>query len=214
MPNPIRPVWVLSSQKPIIRLLARHQYQRLRDTRSSRAATAAITSSHPRNAQSSLPNSSQRPLSLLPLGLLIRSYLFATFSSSQFFLGPSIRVLSVLAHSKSLLLNPARNPLLHYVLKKTFYSHFCAGETPEEVQKTIEGLKRIGYHGVVLTYGKETVVAKGYEASLERTTEDLDAKAEVESWKDGTLETIRLAEKEDMVALRYSGHRTLGRPKC
>ena len=88
------------------------------------------------------------------------------------------------------------------MLKKTLYSHFCAGETPKEVQKTMERLKKIGYHGVVLTYGKETVVDEGDRVSVEGNKEDLAAKAEVESWKNGILETVKLAEKGDMVALR------------
>ena len=67
----------------------------------------------------------------------------------------------------------------------------------------MEGLKRIGYHGVVLTYGKEAVLEEGDEASTGTNAEDLAAKTEVETWKDGTLETVRLAEKQDMVALRY-----------
>lgn len=63
-------------------------------------------------------------------------------------------------------------------------------------------MKRIGYHGVILTYGKETVLEKGDEAALEGSVEDLAAKREVDSWKDGTLATLRLAERGDMVALR------------
>ncbi len=75
-----------------------------------------------------------------------------------------------------------------------------------EVQKTMEGLKRIGYHGVILTYGKETVPDRASGSSAEGNVEDLAAKAEVESWKNGTLETVRLAERGDMVALRYWDH--------
>ena len=68
----------------------------------------------------------------------------------------------------------------------------------------MERLKKIGYCGVILTYGKETVLENGDEASAEGRTEDLAAKAEVALWKDGILETVRLAERGDMVALRYS----------
>ena len=66
----------------------------------------------------------------------------------------------------------------------------------------MEDLKRIGYYGVVLTYGKETAVDERDKTSAEENIVDLAAEAELKTWKNGTLETVRLAEKGDMVALR------------
>jgi len=42
----------------------------------------------------------------------------------------------------------------NWMLRKTFYGHFCAGETPEEVQKTIEKLRASGI-GAILDYAAE-----------------------------------------------------------
>jgi len=199
---PLRALRALRSGKTVARLTIRNQYQTLHETHSPRTATTTATQADPKTITSPILKTSERPLSLLPFGLLVRSYVFAALSSNPIFLNPSLRLLSIFAHSKSALLNPDRNPLLRYILKRTFYSHFCAGETSKEIQKTTEGLKRIGYHGVILTYGKETVLETGDEASSEGNVEDLAAKREVDSWKIGILETLRLAGRGDMVALR------------
>ena len=155
-----------------------------------------------------LPTISQpsRPLSLLPLPILLRSYALTALSSYPLLLSPSLRLLSFVAHSPSALLNPDRNPLLHYLLKKTFYAQFCAGETRTEVQKTVKGLKSIGYKGVILAYGKEIVLKKGEKVDISSTqAADLTADEEVHSWKQGTLETVQMAEEGDMIALKFSG---------
>ena len=155
-----------------------------------------------------LPTISQpsRPLSLLPLPILLRSYALTALSSYPLLLSPSLRLLSFVAHSPSPLLNPNRNPLLHYLLKKTFYAQFCAGETRTEVQKTVKELKSMGYKGVILAYGKEIVLGRGDKVDISSAQPaDPAADEEVQSWKRGTLETVQMAEEGDMVGLKFSG---------
>lgn len=155
-----------------------------------------------------LPTISQpsRPLSLLPLPVLLRSYALTAVSSYPLLLSPSLRLLSLVAHSPSALLNPDRNPLLHYLLKKTFYAQFCAGETKSEVQKTVKGLKTMGYKGVILAYGKEIVLEKGEKVDISSPqSADPTAENDVQDWKEGTLKTIRMAEEGDMIGLKFSG---------
>ena len=125
---------------------------------------------------------------------------------------PSLRVLSYLASSHSPLLNPDRNPALHYVLRKTFYAQFCAGETSLEVKRTVRGLKDLGFRGVMLTYGKENVLKKGEHVDPvqadpnstngEEKMEDIE---DIEAWKEGTLKTVGMADDSDFVALKFSG---------
>ena len=155
-----------------------------------------------------LPTISQpaRPLSLLPLPVLLRSYALTALSSYPLLLSPSLRILSFVAHSSSAFLNPDRNPLLHYLLKKTFYAQFCAGETKGEVQKTLKGLKNMGYQGVILAYGKEIVLNKGEEVELSPAQlADTRADKDVQEWKEGTLNTVQMTEEGDMVGLKFSG---------
>jgi len=122
---------------------------------------------------------------------------------------PSLRLLSLIAHSPSVLLNPDRNLFLHWILKKTFYAQYCAGETPKEVERTIRGLKSMGYKGVILAYGKEIVLEKGEKVETSGTVPGAgcasDIGQEVQEWKDGTLKTVEMAEMGDFIGLKFSG---------
>jgi len=121
-------------------------------------------------------------------------------------MAPSLRLLSFVAHSPSALLNPDRNPLLHWILKKTFYAQFCAGETSTEVRGTVKELKDMGYKGVILAHGKEIVLAKGEKVSMSSLpSEDQSIEREVQEWKEGTLKTVQIAEKGDFIGLKFSG---------
>lgn len=164
------------------------------------AATPAVTPTLPTISQPS------RPLSVLPLPILLRSYALTALSSYPLLLSPSLRLLSFVAHSSSALLNPDRNPLLHYLLKKTFYAQFCAGETKIEVQKTVNGLKSMGYNGVILAYGKEIVLNKGEKVDTSSSqSADPTAEKDVQDWKEGTVKTVQMAEEGDMIGLKFSG---------
>ncbi|KAL8970735.1 MAG: hypothetical protein Q9197_003652 [Variospora fuerteventurae] len=136
-------------------------------------------------------------LSLLAFPALLRSYLISAASSSSFLIAPSLRLLSWLAHSTTPWVQ--HNPVLHLILKKTFYKQFCGGETPSEVQKTTADLKNIGFKGVILAYAKEIVLERGtaVEAGKHDETED------VEFWKKGVLETVRLSGRDGCAALKY-----------
>ena len=73
------------------------------------------------------------------------------------------------------------------------------------MKKTVDGLKKMGYQGVILGYAKE-VVLEGQS----KVTEQADPTEEISAWKHGTLETVRLAAKGDYVALKYELLRDLG----
>ncbi|KAK4220353.1 FAD-linked oxidoreductase-like protein [Rhypophila decipiens] len=150
------------------------------------------------------------PLSVLPLTNILRSLMTTTVSSSPILLPPSLTVMSLLAHTNNPLLNPDRNPLLRYALKKTFYAQFCAGENATEVKQTVAGLKNIGFSGVILGYAKEVVMTNKDQAaaSLEPNStpsEEAIIRNEIEPWAKGTIETVKLASKGDFVALKFTG---------
>ncbi|EFQ33659.1 proline dehydrogenase [Colletotrichum graminicola M1.001] len=152
---------------------------------------------------------SPSPLAVLPLRTVIRSLLTTTISSSPLLLPPSLWIMSALAHATSPLLDPDRNPLLRFVLKSTFYAQFCAGETPAEVRRTIDGLKDIGFTGVVLGYAKEVVLTADQTRDLAACDKGDKAEEcvrnEVIPWARGTMETVRLAQPGDFVALKFTG---------
>lgn len=146
------------------------------------------------------------PLSVLPLSMILRSLATTVVSSSPILLPPSLRIMAALAHSTNPLLNPDRNPILRYFLKRSFYAQFCAGENALEVRTTIARLKNIGFTGVILGYAKEVVLSKDAAEHLtaEKAGEDVELfiRKEVDPWAMGTMETVRLAEPGDYVALK------------
>ncbi len=146
------------------------------------------------------------PLSILPLPNLIRSYLITAVSSSPLLLRASLGALKFLAHSRSPILNPDRNPILHFLLKRTVYAQFCAGETADEVDQTINKLKRMGYKGVLLSYAREVCLHEDQAQIMKCTVsqKDLDASA-MSSWARGTLCTVKLAQPGDFVAIKFTG---------
>ncbi|EXJ83318.1 hypothetical protein A1O1_06939 [Capronia coronata CBS 617.96] len=182
------------------------QQRRKTHTRRSVTSTAyGVTNGS--SASSDVPPSTV--LSCLPLSNLIRSYVITSVSSIPALLRPSLAVMTFLAHTKSPLFDPDRNPILHFLLKKTFYAQFCAGETPLEVKSTIASLKDIGFKGVILGHAKEVVLSKDDEAGLdsaEDCTEQASCNArEITTWKQNTIETVKLAQPDDFVALKFTG---------
>ncbi|KAK6215546.1 proline dehydrogenase [Colletotrichum tabaci] len=149
------------------------------------------------------------PLSILPLHMIVRSLLTTTVSSSPILLPPSLWIMSVLAHTTNPVLDSDRNPLLRVFLKSTFYAQFCAGENPAEVGRTIDSLKDIGFTGVILGYAKEVVLTAAQTQDLAACNEGEKAaecvRNEIIPWAQGTMETVRLAQPGDFVALKFTG---------
>jgi hypothetical protein len=148
----------------------------------------------------------EAPLAVLPFRMVLRSLIITTISSSPVLLPPSLAIMSVLAHTTNPILNPDKNPLLRFVLKKTFYAQFCAGENGQEVRRTSGRLKDIGFSGFILGYAKEVVLTEAQTKDLascgEGAAADECIKNEVIPWANGTMETVRLARPGDFVALK------------
>ncbi|PHH69418.1 hypothetical protein CDD80_6746 [Ophiocordyceps camponoti-rufipedis] len=144
------------------------------------------------------------PLSVLPLAMVLRSLGTNALSSSRLLLPISLRVMLALAHSSNPLLSPDKNPLLRFLLKKSFYAQFCAGENAAEVRQTVARLKNIGFTGVILGYAREVVLSDEQVDGLGKDTSDV-VENEVEPWTRGTLETVNLAAVGDFVALKFTG---------
>ena len=102
-------------------------------------------------------------------------------------------------NSKSVLFNVDRNPLLRWILKRTFYAQFCAGENKAEVQRFIKGLEGVGYNGVCLEYAME--VLEGEDHGGKEITEAEGIKI----WTNGVVETIEMSKPGSFMAFKYSG---------
>ncbi|KXH43363.1 proline oxidase [Colletotrichum nymphaeae SA-01] len=177
------------------------------------ANNAPLSRFQSRYASTSSRNSETLPPhSKLPLKILLRSLLVATISSHRILLGPSLAILKFLNDShQTWVFDVQRNPLLHAVLKKTMYNHFCAGENRHEVTSTIAEIKRMGFRGAILTYAREIVVDNTTEEESGRGLKEMDPASEIESdagidaWREGVLETADMLSEGDILALKLTG---------
>lgn len=103
--------------------------------------------------------------------------------------------------------------MLRYILKKTFYAQFCAGETAVEVRQVVKGIKSIGFSGVILGHAREVVLKKGETVGEEGSRAERSV-ADVDRWRQGTLETLRMMEEGDEVALKYIHLVKMGKDYC
>ncbi|EUC35629.1 hypothetical protein COCCADRAFT_34872 [Bipolaris zeicola 26-R-13] len=148
----------------------------------------------------------------MPTHMLLRSLFVATISSNRFLLIPALHLLSFLSKpNRSFLFNLDRNPVLKAVLKRTLYNQFCAGETEQETQACVKQLKDLGFKGVILTYAKEMVfdhkAGSAKDHGLEKGINGKAAlhDADIEAWRQGTLRTLDLISKGDILALKTTG---------
>ena len=146
------------------------------------------------------------PLSILPFSKLARSFIITSLSSSPLLLKASLGALKFVANTKWQLFSPDRNPIIHFVLKKTAYAQFCAGENAAEVSRTIADLKSIGFKGVMLCYARE--VSMGEKATTPLVNQPAQAESGVDqiaTWAKGTLDTVKMAQPGDFVSIKMSG---------
>ncbi|KAL5394704.1 hypothetical protein PMIN06_002791 [Paraphaeosphaeria minitans] len=155
---------------------------------------------------------SDAPLAKMPLEMLLRSFFIATISSKKFLLIPALKLLSFFSKpGRSYLFNVDRNPVLHGILKKTFYNQFCAGESKQETKACCKSLTDLGFKGIILTFAKEMVFDhrnKAPEAPAEQAAKAETAATHdpvVEEWRVGTLATVDMIEKGDILALKTTG---------
>lgn len=179
--------------------------QQRRAIHSSDRRTNTLTE-HPEHPGLNPMEPARAPLALLPLSMILRSLATTIVSSSPILLPPSLRIMAALAHSTNPLFNPDRNPILRYALKNSFYAQFCAGENALEVRRTVAKLKNIGFTGVILGYAKEVVLNNEQAADLTASKAGVETSEGIENeimpWAAGTMETVRLAEAGDYVALK------------
>ena len=153
-----------------------------------------------------------QPLSLLPYSSLIRGWVISAVTSSRALLPLSIWLLRRIAYSKSPFLSADSNPIIRWLLKRTIYAQFCAGQNAGEVKATIAQLRRQGVDGVLLGCGKELEVRRENsveegEVEVRHKIAEKEQKDSVEwefrEWERCTLETIAMAQEGNFVSIKY-----------
>ncbi|TID15917.1 proline oxidase PrnD [Venturia nashicola] len=136
-------------------------------------------------------------LSCLPTSSVLRTYLITAVSSNAPLRNAVFLLLRKMLDSNSMILNPEKNKALRWIFKRTFYAQFCAGENKQEVQKSVEKMKAMGYTGAVLEYALEVLETDKASAA--------DTASEIATWKKGMLDTVEVATKGDFIGLKWSG---------
>ncbi|KAH8601577.1 proline oxidase Put1 [Bisporella sp. PMI_857] len=140
------------------------------------------------------------PLSVMPTGILLRTLMVTYILSSPRLVSLSLPIMDRISNSNSWFLNPDRNPILHAIIRKMFYDHFAAGENETEIRRTMMTMKRMGFEGVILGYGRETLVDHD---NCSRASDVMEKC--IKEWKDGTLRTLAMLGKGDFLALKFTG---------
>ena len=149
------------------------------------------------------------PLSSLPFTTLYRSLFVNAISSKPLLLSVALPLLrQISTPGNNFLFNLKKNKPLAWLIKRTVYKQFCAGEEGNEVKRTLKSLRSLGFRGTILTYGKETVFnhSKNSAQSLavdcsgaERATGHCP---HIQAWRDGIMETIDMLGDGDQLAIK------------
>ncbi|KAI9652626.1 MAG: hypothetical protein M1821_008345 [Bathelium mastoideum] len=143
-------------------------------------------------------------LERVPASVILRNLFIGLILSSPTLSNVGFKLLDKMAHSRSTLFNPDANPVLRAIVKPLFYDQFCAGRDQKEVLKTRDSIRRLGYAGVILCYGKEIQISRSNELhSTGRTC--VDQALEVEQWKDGNLRTLDMVGEGNWIGLKLTG---------
>jgi proline dehydrogenase len=139
----------------------------------------------------------------MPTPVLLRSLLVTSVLSSPRLVSMTLPLMKRITHSKSWLLNSDGNPLLHTIVRKLLYDHFCAGENDVEVKNTIAMTKAMDYECVILGYAKEPIVRKNANGTEVARTVDAEASNEaIKSWRNGNLRTLSMLGSGDFLAVK------------
>jgi len=139
-------------------------------------------------------------LGRLPTSHLLRNIFLGAFFTSPILYKPGFAILRRIANSHSRALSPDANPILRVVLRSLLYDQFCAGTNQAEIFRTRDTIKRIGYSGIILCYGKEIQISKANQ--MHSTGVASAQNAEIAHWRDGNLETLDMVGSGDWLGMK------------
>lgn len=144
---------------------------------------------------------SASPLARLSTSSILRTLFLSAFFTSPILFNPGLAIFDRIARSPSPWLNPDRNPLLRAAIYPLVYKQFCAGRSQREIGQTSAEVRRLGFSGIVLCYGKEVQVRadklEGYSGKGQSTMD-----AEICQWADGNLETLDMVDRGDWLGIK------------
>lgn len=141
------------------------------------------------------------PLSSLTTWHLMRNIILSSVLTKPLLMKPALAAVQKIANSKTALLNPDRNPVIRAVLKPLLYDHFCAGTNKTEISYTIDQVRKLGFAGVILCYGKEIQLSKDNQTIGSQGARE----AQLLAWRDGTLETLDMVDAGNWLGIKFTG---------
>lgn len=175
--------------------------------RSAAAAAALSEETETTIIQHTTPRRAPQPSALarLPLTSVLRTYMITRMSSSPLLLSTCFYLLRAMLDSDSIFFSPRRNRVIGAILRHTFYTQFCAGETPTEVRRTAQGIRDLGFKGIMLEFALEVLDDKPSAAGKAVVVDEAKVAREIETWRRGMLDSITITEAGDFVGLKWSG---------
>jgi hypothetical protein len=167
------------------------------DTRRDKEMPVAV-SANPEPAPFLAP-----PLARLSTASILRTLLLSAFFTTPWLFKPGLAVFEKVANSQSAWLNPDRNPLLRTAIYPLVYKQFCAGRNRAEIARTSAEIRKLGFSGIVLCYGKEVQVQGqagqpvGYESGKPNSMD-----LEIDQWANGNMETLDMVGVGDWLGIK------------
>lgn len=142
-------------------------------------------------------------LSVMPTRLLLRSLMVTSILSSPRLLKTCLPLMTRMANSKSVILNPDKNRLVGGLMRVLFYNHFCAGHSDLEVRKTVSTMKEMGFKGVILGYAKEVIVdPAATREEVARSGSTKSTEGSIDQWREGNLRSLPMIGNGDFLAVK------------
>ncbi|KAF2098800.1 proline oxidase PrnD [Rhizodiscina lignyota] len=138
---------------------------------------------------------SRPPLARLSTSSIVRNLLLSAFFTSPVLFRPAFYIFEKIANSKSAWLNPDRNPLLRAAIHPN----------QAEIAQTSSEIRRLGFSGVVLCYGKEVQVQGGNRLVGYANSSVDTMEAEIDQWANGNLLTLDMIGEGDWLGIKYTG---------
>ena len=210
MPNSLRPLttkqlWSASrtrSDTPLRRLCVEVRQERQYHAKHSYATTSVEARDVKTESLGPSLHSTQSPaLARLPTINIVRSLVLGALFTSPTLLRLGFAVLQRTTTSSSIVWNPDRNPILRMFVKPLVYDQFCAGTKISEIERTREKIRRIGFAGVILCYGKEILVADSDKTTSSGQSDEARDR-EINNWKEGNLQTLAMIGRGDWLGMK------------
>lgn len=205
-PSSLQSCTLITSRSCYLRRYGLHQLSRssvrlisaeAKQSLGSESISPVLPAQHKSRRESSL-------LAPVPTASLLRSLALGYCLTSPRVLSLSLKIMNGIVHSKSAILNPDKNFALGAFLRVLVYNQFCAGSTPSEVRRTVAHIKKMGYNGVILGYGREIVLDEDHRGSENVSARDEASSGDphITAWLEGNLKTVDLIGEGDYINIK------------